>query len=170
MEDIDDPNAVPPPPQPPLPAAPPPTEPMPEPSASTEPEGPEVVSFIRPPEQPPSAPPPPDAVSQDADTLTLDVIGDIPPPPIPAPAIPRRPTGVAGAPGAPTFSLPGTAGARPFRTPAFASASRGPGFGPGVAVTGAAPTVAVGDPDEEGYGGLSADDMGELLRRLAGGA
>lgn len=110
---------------------------------------------------------------QDSNTPPLDAIGDIPPPPIPppppAPVTPRVPDdgGIAGAPGAPTFALPGTIAARPFRTPAFSSTKRGTRFGPGVPVTGGAPMLSGGGGDESL--GIGPDEAAELLRRLAGG-
>lgn len=130
------------------------------------PPGPPPVALPGEPE-PGSIPPPtlppgpalPNPGNQDTNTLPPDLIGDIPPPPIPLPPG----VGVAGAPGAEgsTFARPGSRGAQPFRTPAFFS-QRPQRFGPGV------PTLGGGD---EGAGlGMEPDEVGELLRQLAAGS
>lgn len=96
-----------------------------------------------------------------ATVLPADVIGDIPPPPIPT--LPN----IAGGPGAGTFALPGTRGAVPFRTPAFKQTGRSPRFGPGVPTAGS--SIAPGGVSDAGVGSLSPDAAAELLRRLAQG-
>lgn len=123
--------------------------------------------------------PPPEVtapIDQDVSTLPSDAIGDIPPPPIPAPPIssgvggatpPIPGIGVGGLPGTEgsTFARPGTPAARPFRTPASYHA-RPPRFGPGV------PQAGGGIAEVSGLGGvpgLNPDDAAELLRRLAMG-
>lgn len=111
----------------------------------------------------PSPAPAPAPTSQDASTLPSDEIGDIPPPPIPSRPIVGP--GVAGIPGteAGTFARPGTAAARPFRSPAFFQ-KRPPRFGPGVPVAG-------GSADVQGLAdlGMGPDEAAELLKALAAG-
>jgi hypothetical protein len=112
----------------------------------------------------PSPEEPSPTTTDDADVQVLppDAIGDIPPPPVPAP-----PTivgsGVAGIRGteAGTFSRPGTRGAVPFRTAAY-QPPRPPRFGPGVPLAGGG--------DVGGVGALSPEDAAELLRALAAGS
>lgn len=103
-----------------------------------------------------------------ATSLPPDVIGDIPPPPIPQ-APPITGPGVGGIPGteAGTFARPGSMGAAPFRTSAYA-APRQQRFGPGAPIVGGGGMSGFGG-DEGGMGmGLGApDDIGELLRALA---
>lgn len=89
------------------------------------------------------------SAEQDVTTVPFDEIGDIPPPPVPAPP------SVAGLPGAGTFARPGTPGAAPFHTPAYRAPQRGPRFGPGVPMAGGM--------------GMSPEDAAEMLRRLAAG-
>lgn len=108
---------------------------------------------------------PPIDVNSDVDTMGADQVGDIPPPPIPdAPAPLIQGPGVAGIRGteAGTFARPGSAGAAPFRSPAFVP-KRPPRFGPGVA------NVGGGQPALDGGVGLSPDEAAELLAGLAGG-
>jgi hypothetical protein len=116
-------------------------------------------------EAPPTAAPPTVDRNQDADQLAADLIGDIPPPPVPAPPAPVAPIkgpGVGGIPGteAGTLSQPGTPGAMPFHTPAFAG-THTPRFGPGTPVVGGDP-AALGDA-------LPPEIVAEILRSLAAG-
>lgn len=96
---------------------------------------------------------------QDTTPFPTDLIGDIPPPPVPAPP-PIVGSGVAGIPGteAGTFSRPGTRGAMPFRT----AAAR---FGPGMPAAGASSMLPMG---MEGLG-MTPEDAAEILRRMAAG-
>jgi hypothetical protein len=105
---------------------------------------------------------------QDTDILPPDLIGDIPPPPVPAPPAISG-TGLAGIPGTEgsTFARPGTPGAIPFRTPAFFS-QRPPRFGPGVPIAGGG-SAAVSGLGSEGGIGLSPEEAAELLRSLVAG-
>lgn len=117
-------------------------------------------------EAPPSEPP--SAGDSDVTQLPPDLIGDIPPAPVPARPARLTGPGVAGLAGseAGTFARPGSAGAKPFRTPAYAAA-RAPRVGAGTPVVGGGPRV------EPGVGGmLPPDEAAELLRTLAlrGGA
>lgn len=110
-----------------------------------------------------TAPPPSD---NGATSLPTDIIGDIPPPPIPQPPITGP--GVAGIPGteAGTFARPGSAGAMPFRTPAY-TAARSQRFGPGAPIVGGG---GMSGFEGDASGGLGApDDVAELLRQLAAG-
>lgn len=111
---------------------------------------------------PPPVPPPSSAGNQDGTALPPDLIGDIPPPPLPSGF------GVGGAPGAEgsTFARPGSRGAQPFRTPAFFS-QRPERFGPGVPTLGGGSTDVSG-LDGEGLG-LSPEEAAELLAQLASG-
>lgn len=151
-DDPRDPREPPPPPPPPPPPAPLPIEPGP----------------IDPP--PPIEPPPPGGAQgpdpdADIDILPPDSIGDIPPPPVPRPPRPRPITGpgIGGIPGteAGTLAQPGTRGAVPFRTAAFAP-QRPPRFGPGSPIVGGGTGITDGTA-----GGLSQDEAAELLRALA---
>lgn len=118
-----------------------------------------------PPDQAPSEP----VQNGDVNTLPADLVGDIPPPPIPAPPALIQGAGVGGIKGteAGTLSRPGSAGAAPFRTSAFTT-FHPPRFGPGVANAGGAPTPFSGVSDNQGLG-LNPNDAADLLRRLAGG-
>lgn len=112
---------------------------------------------------PPISPPGPNPNNGGTEVLSIDQIGDIPPPPVPRPP-PIRGSGVAGIPGteAGTFALPGTRAAAPFRTSAFAT--QRPRFGPGVPMVGGSPGVA----GLEGEGlGLDPEQAAEILRVLA---
>lgn len=148
------------------------------PGGTREPRGPRLPTTVPAPDVPltpapiepgttdPGAGPNPDgkraaSVEQDADVLPADMVGDIPPPPIPSPP-PIVGPGVAGIRGteAGTLSLPGTRGAMPFRTAAFQPVR--PRFGPGVPVTGGTGAPAAGL-------GLDPEQAAEILRALAGG-
>lgn len=101
--------------------------------------------------------PPPAADDQDEEVLPTDIVGDIPPPPIPAPpSLPGvGPAGIPGTEGS-TFARPGSAGLVPFRTAAYRQPPQR--FGPGVPVMGGG-----------GMAGLSPDEAAELLRAMAAG-
>jgi len=81
----------------------------------------------------PEDPGPPPTSDADTTGLPSDQVGDIPPPPVPAP--PPRLGGPKAAVLPGTFARPGTAAARPFRSNAYA-ASRPQRFGPGTASAG----------------------------------
>lgn len=103
-----------------------------------------------------------------ATSLPSDIIGDIPPPPIPQPPIVGP--GVAGIPGteAGTFARPGSAAAMPFRTAGYAAA-RPQRFGPGAPIVGGGGGMSGFGGDEGGMGLGSPDAVAELLRALAAG-
>lgn len=100
-----------------------------------------------------------------ASTLPGDLVGDIPPPPIP-----QAPTTLAGGAGVSTFARPGTIAARPFRS-FGASEARPLRFGPGAPTAGGGvgggDSTAVSGLGDVGQAGLGADAAGELLRRIA---
>lgn len=106
--------------------------------------------------------------NNDANTLPPDLVGDIPPPPIPGLPAMTRGSGVAGMRGteAGTFARPGTAAAAPFRSAAFVP-KRPARFGPGVAMAGGGSTAVQGL--DMATPGLNGDDAAELLARLARG-
>lgn len=103
-----------------------------------------------------------------ATSLPSDIIGDIPPPPIPQPPIVGP--GVAGIPGteAGTFARPGTAAAAPFHTSAY-GAARQQRFGPGAPIVGGGGAMSGFGGDEASIGLGSPDTVAELLRALAAG-
>lgn len=116
---------------------------------------------------PPTNPVPgPDPSDMGAGTMPPDLIGDIPPPPVPLPPG----VGVAGAPGlgGSTFARPGTAAAQPFRTPAYFS-QRPQRFGPGVPTLGGGSIVPGLGGDQGGSLGLDPEEAAELLRAMAAG-
>lgn len=102
------------------------------------------------------------AVTAGVETLPPELVGDIPPPPIP-PLPQTLGSGVGGIRGteAGTLSLPGSRGAVPFRSNAF-QPKHPPRFGPGV------PLAGGGSTDVSGLD-INPDDAAELLRELARG-
>jgi hypothetical protein len=115
-----------------------------------------------PPAPAPSPAPLPDP-DADASAVPPDLIGDIPPPPVPE-APPITGVGVAGIHGTEgrSFSRPGTPSGARFRTSAFYS-QRPQRFGPGVPVLGGANPV----PGLDAAAGLSPEEAAELLAGLA---
>lgn len=93
------------------------------------------------------------------ETLPPDLIGDIPPPPIPTPPITG--SGVAGIKGteAGTLARPGQRAAAPFRTSSYAPKPQ-LRFGPGVPAAG-------GDTAAVSGLGLDPEQAAEILRQLA---
>lgn len=149
---FDDPNN-PPPPSPPLP---PPqiTNPAQTPNPGA-PGVPWTAPLTPAPWTAPLTPPPHPHNDLDTNALPQDMIGDIPPPPVPLPPKTTGP-GVGGIIGteAGTLSMPGTRGAAPFHSTAFTN-PRPPRFGPGVPTTG-------------GSGlGVDPKKIAELLQALA---
>lgn len=147
---FDDPNN---PPQP----SPPPPPPITNPAQTPNPNAPGVpwTAPLTPPILPPADGPEHPHNDLDTNALPQDMIGDIPPPPIPLPPKTTG-SGVAGIVGteAGTLSQPGTAGAAPFRSAAFLN-PRPPRFGPGVPTTGG------------GGFGIDPKKIAELLQALA---
>lgn len=109
----------------------------------------------------PVTPPKPTGADADANALPPDLIGDVPPPPVPMPPIVGP--GIAGIQGteAGTLGRPGTRSTASLHSSSYA-ATHAPRFGPGTPEVGGGETAA-------GIGGLTPEQLAEILRSLAAG-
>lgn len=81
-----------------------------------------------------------------------------------------KPTlGMAGSEEGGTFALPGSRGARPFRSGAFGQNRVTGRFGPGTRFEGASPFSGIGSMEDQGMGPLGDDELySAIAQRLLG--